>query len=155
MPAAGEAFDILDWGTRSGKFSSLSLPSLPSGLVWSTLGLYSSGELIVASSTLLPGDFNRDGHVDARDIGPMMQALTNLSTYQSSHGNISTAQVNLIGDLNGDGKFNNADLQALLNALESGGGSTDPVPEPSSLLLLAFGSFALAVRRRIEKNARR
>jgi Dockerin type I domain len=106
------------------------------------LGLYSSGELIVASSTLLPGDFNRDGHVDARDIGPMMQALPNLSTYQSSHGNISTAQVDLIGD----GKFNNADLQALLNALESGGGSTDPVLEPASIVLLSLVALAITLR---------
>jgi hypothetical protein len=31
-PVAGETFDLLDWGTRSGKFSCLSLPSLSSGL---------------------------------------------------------------------------------------------------------------------------
>jgi hypothetical protein len=147
-PATGETFDILDWGTRSGTFSSLNLPSLPSGLVWRTLELYSSGELIVADSTLLPGDFNRDNHVDASDILPMMQALTNLSAYQSPHGNISTPHVVFIGDLNGDGQFTNANLQAFLNALKSGGGSTDPVPEPASIILFGLGALAFAFRRR-------
>ncbi len=112
------------------------------------LGLYSSGELIVANSTLLPGDFNRDGIVDARDIAPMMQALTNLSGYQSSHGNISTPQVTLLGDINGDGQFTNADLQSFLSPLKSGDGSTDPVPEPASLVLLVMG-LVIAFRRRV------
>ena len=141
-PLAGNSFDIMDWGSLTGKFSSVSLPSLPVGLVWSTLGLYSTGELIVANIALLPGDFNRDGHVDAPDIVPMMQALTNLSAYQSSHGNISTLQVTLLGDINGDGQFTNADLQSFLSPLNSGGGSSDPVPEPASWVL-AFLALAM------------
>ncbi len=67
-PSLGNSFDIMDWGTLSGKFSELSLPSLSTGLSWSTLQLYTTGTLRVANSTLLFGDFNRDGVVTAADI---------------------------------------------------------------------------------------
>jgi hypothetical protein len=78
----------------------------------------------------------------------MMKASTNESVYASSIGE-STSQLALIGDVNGDGFFNNADLQALLNLLKSGGGSTS-VPEPASLVLLAMGGVvSLAGRRQI------
>jgi hypothetical protein len=50
--------------------------------------------------------------------------------------------VKSIGDVNGDGKFNNADLQYLLTTLKNGGGSADPVPEPASWVL-AFLALAI------------
>jgi len=70
----------------------------------------------------LKGDINNDGHVNAGDIGAMMQALANLSTYQSSH-NLSPTDLITIADINGDGRVTNADLQALINLLIGGGGS--------------------------------
>ncbi len=87
------------------------------------------------------GDVNQDGHVDAKDIAAMEQALTNESGYANSIG-MTTDELSLYGDVNGDGIFNAADLQALLNLLKSGGGSTS-VPEPASFLLLAIGGVAL------------
>ncbi|HZZ28499.1 MAG TPA: dockerin type I domain-containing protein, partial [Pirellulales bacterium] len=144
-PTAGNVFDILDWGTRNGKFSSISLPTLSSGLTWSLLRLYSSGQLVVANSTLLPGDFNRDSHVDAADIPVMEQALTNQPAYELSKG-LTAAQVLAIGDLDGDGKFTNTDVQSLLNALQAGGGSTSPVPEPAAFDLLAVGILLFFLR---------
>jgi hypothetical protein len=152
-PTLGNSFDILDWGTLSGAFSSISLPALSSGLAWSKLRLYSTGELLVVSSTVLPGDFNRDGHVDAADILPMEQALASLSGYQMAHNTLSTAQLLAIEDVNGDGQVNNADLQALLNDLNSGGGSAGSVPEPDSIALLSFGALAIAFRLRSRKAA--
>jgi hypothetical protein len=86
----------------------------------------------------LRGDFNLDGHINASDIAGMEQALTNLSAYEQSHGNLMDSQVKSLGDINQDGKFNNADLQALLTLLKSGGGSSDPVPEPASWILASL-----------------
>ncbi len=64
-PQAGNSFDILDWATVSGTFSSLSLPSLQSSLAWDTSQLYTTGVLAVVSA--LPGDFNVNGTVDVAD----------------------------------------------------------------------------------------
>jgi hypothetical protein len=102
------------------------------------------------------GDFNLDGHVDARDIKSMAAALANLNAYQ--HGGnsqsltLADSDLNTIGDLNGDHKINNADLQFLLNELKTGGGSTS-VPEPGSFFLLVIGGFVLAGahHRRLER----
>ena len=77
---------------------------------------------VVASSTFLKGDINIDGYRDAGDIVPLLQALTDLSTYQSSH-NLSPTDLITIADVNNDGKFNNADLQALLEILISDAGN--------------------------------
>ena len=73
-------------------------------------------------------------------------ALTNPIAYKAVTG-LNDGQIRDIGDINGDGFFNNADLQAILDLLKSGGGSTS-VPEPSTFVLavLAFG-MALSCRR--------
>ncbi|HZZ26912.1 MAG TPA: family 43 glycosylhydrolase [Pirellulales bacterium] len=137
-PGVATSFDLLDWGTLSGRFSSTQLPSLTTPMGWDLSQLYSTG--VITATPYIPGDFNRDGHVDAADILPMEQALTNLSAYKTTYKpNLTDAQVLLIGDLDGDHKFSNADLQALLNLLQSGGGSANPVPEPSSWILLLLG----------------
>ncbi|HZZ27325.1 MAG TPA: dockerin type I domain-containing protein [Pirellulales bacterium] len=94
-------------------------------------------------TVVAPGDLNRDGHVDASDIIPMMQALTNLSSYEQTHGGLTDSQVTLLGDLDGNGKFTNTDLQALLNYLTNGSGSISSVPEPASFLLLALTTLAV------------
>ncbi len=86
-----------------------------------------------------PGDFNNDHHVNAADIQPAMTALTEPGGYEIQYG-ISAADLQTIGDVNHDGKFNNSDLQALLNLLKSGGGSNNPVPEPSSLVLVVLAA---------------
>jgi hypothetical protein len=91
---------------------------------------------------MLPGDFNRDGHVDAADIPAMEQALANVDAFEAANSTLSSADLLSIEDVNRDGKFTNADLQSLLSDLESGGGSNDPVPEPASWIL-AFLTFAM------------
>ncbi len=73
---------------------------------------------------LNPGDFNLGGHVNAADIGPAMQALTNPTSYEAQY-HVTAATLQALGDVNGDGLLTNADLQRLLSVLKSGGGSTD------------------------------
>jgi T5SS/PEP-CTERM-associated repeat protein/autotransporter-associated beta strand protein len=47
VPQGDEVFDILDFAGLSGRFSTLSLPPLGSGLEWDTSGLYASGTITV------------------------------------------------------------------------------------------------------------
>jgi hypothetical protein len=65
-PVAGDAFDILDWGSLSGQFTSVALPELGEHLTWDTSRLYVDGVLSVVALDL-PGDFNCNGAVDAAD----------------------------------------------------------------------------------------
>ena len=48
-PKRGDSFDILDWGTLSGTFSTLQLPVLDSGLAWNTSQLYTTGVISVTA----------------------------------------------------------------------------------------------------------
>lgn len=64
-PAAGESFNLFDWTTMSGSFTTLQLPLL-SGLSWNTSQLYTTGVLSVVGPSL-QGDFNGDGVVNAAD----------------------------------------------------------------------------------------
>jgi hypothetical protein len=96
---------------------------------------------------VLRGDFNRDGHVDTKDISAMMAVLTDTQSYKTAQ-ELNDDQFMFLADVNGDGMFNNADLQALLDLLKSGGGSTNPVPEPSTLALLGLSAVGLLLRRR-------
>ncbi len=70
----------------------------------------------------ISGDFNLDGQFTVDDIPPMFAALTDLATFQSQHY-LSNAEMLAIGDLNGDQKLTNLDLQALLDHVPQGGGA--------------------------------
>ncbi len=89
----------------------------------------------------LPGDFNLDGTRTAADIKSMMDALTDSNDFESAN-DLSADELAQLGDVNGDGRFNIADLQALLIDLKS----PPPVnaPEPSSLVLAGFGMAIIA-----------
>lgn len=153
-PQAGNQFALFDWSSASGNFSSISLPALGGSLAWSTLQLYTSGILSVVNSSALPGDFNRDGHVNAGDILAMQIALADPNAFQQANSGLSAGDLLGLEDINGDGGFTSADLQAFLMDLKSGGGSTDVVPEPASCLLAAAGMCGLLVSRRAARKAR-
>jgi hypothetical protein len=150
-PKAGDTFDVLDWHSLSGTFADVNLPTLGGRIVWNSSQLYTTGVLSVIAS-YYAGDFNRDGHVDAADISIAEQALTNISGYQTAHSLTDPTLFNLVADVNGDGKFTIADLQDLLLILKNGGGSADPVPEPSTFAMLV-GSllFTLPSLRRTKR----
>jgi hypothetical protein len=96
-----------------------------------------------------PGDYNKDGHVDARDINALDLALTNLTLYQSTY-TVSNSDLAAINNIPGNSGSNlsNSKLQALENLLLAGNGSTSAVPEPSSLVLLALGGLGFAVAKK-------
>ncbi len=71
-----------------------------------------------ATSTISLGDFNRDGQTSAADITVMFTALADVYAYQATKG-LSDPQLLEIGDLNGDGAFNNKDIQPLLDLIAS------------------------------------
>lgn len=154
-PKPNDLFDILDWGSRSGTFSTVNLENLGGRIVWDSSHLYDSGPLggtLLIGATYYAGDFNRDGVVDAADIAPMEHALASAANYQTSAGLTNPGLFSLVTDVNGDGHFDNADLQALLNLLRSGNSSIG-VPEPASVILLTLGIaviIAAAIQRKFD-----
>jgi hypothetical protein len=154
-PLPGNSFDILDWSTLSGKFSTVQLPNLTAPLGWDLSDLYIAG--IITATNFLPGDINRDGHTNVADIPAMMAALASLTGYQSANG-LDNSQLLQIADLSGDSSFTNADIQELINLLANGGGSGNgsltAVPEPASLVLLALGCVTILCRRYFGRASR-
>lgn len=116
-------------------------------LLYGSPGTYSSGRPL-----RLPGDFNLDGHVNAADLKPMLSAMADLNTYDSSHS-LLYYEGQVIADVNQDGLVNNADIQFFLNQLKSGGGSVSAVPEPATgfLALIGVACFGLARAKRLNR----
>jgi hypothetical protein len=115
VPVTGNSFDLLDWSTRVGTFSTLQLPALEAGLSWDTSLLYTTGVLSVIGSTALPGDFNHDGSVDAADYivwGKTNGTTAGYNLWRANFGNMSG----------------------------SGTSSNSTVPEPASALVLLLGA---------------
>ena len=114
----------------------------PSGYLGAAVNAADESSLFQSGVILpfLPGDFNRDGHVDTADIAAAMVALTDTPDYQTGYGLTDPTWFKKVADVNNDGSFNNADLQYLLNTLISGGGSTS-VPEPNTFLLSVLAAL--------------
>jgi T5SS/PEP-CTERM-associated repeat protein len=70
VPHGSRSFDILDWGSQTGLFDAIILPTLGGTLVWDASQLYSTGVLSVVSPSapILTADFDDDGDVDGDDL---------------------------------------------------------------------------------------
>jgi T5SS/PEP-CTERM-associated repeat protein len=139
-PAAGQSFNLLDWGSASGTFNNLQLPALAPGLAWNASQLYTGGILSVYI-VALPGDYNNNGVVDASDyvVWRKNQSTTNVLPNDPTGGTIDIAQYNTwrthFGQTAGSG------------AASSLGGLGSAVPEPSSAgMALVLSLIALTVR---------
>lgn len=65
-PAAGQSFDVLDYASVSGQFTTIDLPSLPNELQWDASNLYTTG--VLGISPVFTADFDDDGDVDGEDL---------------------------------------------------------------------------------------
>ncbi len=121
-PAAGAIFDILDWGTLTGTFSTLQLPPLTGSLAWNTTGLYTDGVLAVTGGAGLPGDYNASGAVDAADYVVWRKTNGSQAGYDLWRSNF--------GRTAGSG---------------TGISAAAAVPEPANILMVLTASLAASI----------
>jgi len=99
-------------------------------------------EPALAAPYFIPGDLDLTGQRSIADVRNLAGALSDLSRYQTS-GDLSNEELMQAGDVNGDNRIDNADLQSLINRLANGGGgSIMAVPEPRGCLLAAVALVA-------------
>jgi fibronectin-binding autotransporter adhesin len=129
-PAAGDSFDLIDWGTVSGDFTVWQYPGLADGLEWDFTDLPITGKVHVVSTTLptLPGDFNEDGAVDTADYVMWRKTDGAPATYDD--------WVNHFGEAPGSGSSTDDSH------------SNGSVPEPSLAMMIAAIVCASRLRRR-------
>ena len=87
QPQFGNVFNLFDWGTTAGTFTTVTLPPLATGLLWSQANLYTAGELqivldlAVASRTWDGGGVNNAWSTDANwitDVEPLNNGAASL-----------------------------------------------------------------------------
>ena len=127
--AGSLGFDILDFSTVNGDFSTLNLPA---GLTWDV----SDGTLSFGGG--LPGDFNGNGTVDAAD-------------YVVWRDNLGAGDESALGgNGNGTGGVDQADYLVWKNNFGStnGSGNSVAIPEPAAMSLVALTALGALVRSR-------
>jgi len=76
VPAAGETFTILSWGSLTGTFGTVTLPSLSAGLVWNTSTLYTTGTISVTTAQAA----STDGPISAWALGVLGAGLVGVAS---------------------------------------------------------------------------
>jgi T5SS/PEP-CTERM-associated repeat protein len=137
VPEANATFDILDWGSLSGTFSTVELPTLPAGRAWDMSQLYATGALRVVGMS--PADFEEDGDVDGGD----------LLKWQAGYGTSGTG-AHGSGDADGDLDVDGADLLAWQRELGAAAEAAivTTIPEPSALAIVVAGLMGVLRRKR-------
>lgn len=100
-----------------------------------------SFDLQLSSLPPVLGDMNRDGIVNSLDITDFKNALTDLVAWEAATGRDAVT----LGDFSSDGTFNSLDITGFKEALA---GSSTAIPEPATVVLLAFGCLAATRHRR-------
>ncbi len=144
-PATGSLFDILDWGSLIGTFSTITLPALAGGRRWDVSQLYTTGVLSVLPA--FDADFDEDGDVDGAD----------LADWKSGFATNGTA-THMQGDADGDQDADGHDFltwQRRLGSRPAATASVAAVPEPSSSFAFLMGWAAAGIFTRSRRLAGR
>ena len=127
IPTAGQSFDLLNWGSVAGAFSSVQLPSLV-GFQWDVSQL-SAGVLSVAPA--FTADFDEDGDVDSHDLAE-----------GGDDFGLASGAMHMQG--NGDGDADGDDFLVWQRQLGSPAPAVSaPVPEPATSLLFIVASTGI------------
>jgi hypothetical protein len=120
---------------------------LLSSAVPSTLGDAINARIGVDNITAIPlGDANLDGARNITDVQTMLTALRDVTLYKTTQ-HLANADLLALDDINADGKFTNADVEALIVMLANGpGGAISPVPEPAGWILFIVGALPLTLQ---------
>jgi hypothetical protein len=144
-PSLGQSFNLFDWGSVTGTFNTISLPTIAGSLIWDTTRLYTNGVISVGSAPSLRGDFNLDGAVNRSDAAIFAR-----------HFGLLTAAHPADGDLDGDGDVDLSDwgtLQTLFGTSDASLAASTAVPEPGTTMLLGIALSATVysgcLRRRV------
>lgn len=139
----GTTFDLFNWPSALAPGNQFTNVIVPPGTLWDLTRLYTTGEVTLLS--ILSGDYNLDGIVDASD----------LSIWRSCFGSTT----NLVADGNNDGIVDAADYTVwrdqLGSTLSFGHGSPFPsdglfttaVPEPTTFAILILAIAGASLRR--------
>ena len=100
--SAGDSFPLFSATTRNGSFASITLPSLPPGLLWNTASLATTGTirvralpLAVDDTAVAPEDTVAIIPVQANDSDADGDILTIVSVTQADHGLVSISGQNV------------------------------------------------------------
>ena len=142
LPALGNTFNFLSaTGGVTGSFDSLTQPAgMPAGLFFGVLYQATFAQLMVIDH--LPGDYNKNGVVDAADYVVWRHTLGQVVSALSGADGNGNGMIDA-----GDYNFWRANFGQVAAGSGSGGSANASVPEPATLVLLMFAAAGWCLRR--------